>query len=87
MTWSFLMSWMTLVDPKDHILKVLCLYLKFLLSCSGCLNKLLTCQREERQVILMVALPKAGVRQGLPNNPQSDIQHKPNSLNQNVNLT
>ena len=70
------MLWMLLVDPKDHILKVSCHYLNFLLSYSGSLNKLLTCQREGREkrtVILVVALPNAKVGQkamagqGLPN--------------------
>ena len=73
---------MYLVDPKDHILKVLCCYLYCLLSYNGFLIKLLTSERREReereerrerQVILVVALPnatvgqKAAVGQGLPN--------------------
>ena len=47
---------------QDHILKVSCHYLYFLLSYSCFLIKLLTCQgddemRDERQVILVFALP------------------------------
>ena len=73
------MLWMYLVDPKDHILKVLCCYPYWLLSYNGFLIKLLTSERreregrEKRQVILVVALPnatvgqKAAVGQGLPN--------------------
>jgi hypothetical protein len=75
------MLWMYLVDPKDHILKVLCCYPYWLLSYNGFLIKLLTSEREGRekgerevrQVILVVALPnatvgqKAAVGQGLPN--------------------
>ena len=69
------MTWMTLVDPKDHILKVSGEYLNFQLSYSGLLIKLLTCGRREREEnqILVVALPtakagqKAAVGQGLPN--------------------
>ena len=41
------MTWMTLVDPKDHILKVSGEYLNFQLSYSGLLNKLLTCGKRE----------------------------------------
>ena len=33
-TWSSLTTGMTLVEPKDHILKVLCPYLYFWLSYS-----------------------------------------------------
>ena len=44
-----MMIWIYLIDPIDHILKVLCLYLKFLMSYSSCLNKLLTCQREREE--------------------------------------
>ena len=76
-----MMLWMYLLDPQNHILKVLCHNLEFWLSYSGSLNKLLTCQkrekerekREKRTVILVVALPnamvgqKAAVGQGLPN--------------------
>ena len=75
-----MMLWMYLLDPQNHILKVLCHNLEFWLSYSGSLNKLLTSEkreerreREERQVILVVALPnatvgqKAEVGQGLPN--------------------
>ena len=75
-----MMLWMYLLDPQNHILKVWCHNLEFWLSYSGSLNKLLTFEREkreerreERQVILVVALPnatvgqKAEVGQGLPN--------------------
>ena len=75
------MLWMYLLDPQNHILKVLCHNMEFWLSYSGSLNKLLTSEkrerereaREEGQVILVVALPKAmvgqkaAVGQGLPN--------------------
>ena len=54
------MLWMLLVDPKDHILKVSCHYLNFLLSYSGSLNKLLTCQNA-------TVGQKAAVEQGMPN--------------------
>ena len=43
------MLWMYLVDPKDHILKVLCCYLYYLLSYDGFLIKLLTSERRERE--------------------------------------
>ena len=77
-TGSSLILWLYLVDPKDHILKVLCCYLYCLLSYNGFLIKLLTSERreekrEERQVILVVTLPnatigqKAAAGQGLPN--------------------
>ena len=73
-----MMLWMYLLDPQNHILKVLCHNLEFWLSYSGSLNKLLTSERRERErerrtVILVVALPnamigqKATVVQGLPN--------------------
>ena len=58
-----MMLWMYLLDPQNHILKVLCHNLEFWLSYSGSLNKLLTSEkrereeREKRQVILVVALP------------------------------
>ena len=42
-------TWIILVDPKDHILKVLCHYLYFQLSYSDLLIKLLTVGREERE--------------------------------------
>ena len=34
-SWGYLTSWMTLVDPKDHILKVSCHYLYFWLRYKG----------------------------------------------------
>ena len=44
------MLWMYLVDPQNHILKVLCHNVEFGLSYSGSLNKLLTSEkREERE--------------------------------------
>ena len=43
------MLWIYLVDPKDHILKVLCCYLYCLLSYNGFLIKLLTSERRERE--------------------------------------
>ena len=77
-TGSSLTPWMTLGDPKDHILKVSGQYLHFQLSYSGSLIKLWTCGRErerrererrERQVILVVALAVGcgEVWQWLPN--------------------
>ena len=48
---SSMVLWMYLVDPQNHILKVLCHNLEFRLSYSGSLNKLLTChKRKEREV-------------------------------------
>ena len=46
--WASMMSWMYLLDPQNHILKVLCHNLEFWLSYSGSLNKLLTSERRER---------------------------------------
>ena len=44
-----MMLWMYLLDPQNHILKVLCHNLEFWLSYSGSLNKLLTSERERRE--------------------------------------
>ena len=44
-----MMLWMYLLDPQNHILKVLCHNLEFWLSYSGSLNKLLTSEREKRE--------------------------------------
>ena len=85
-----LTTWMTLVDPKDHILKVSGEYLNFQLSYSGLLIKLLTCERREEKreenQILVVALPtakagqKAAVGQGLPNKLINNIEFFLNKL-------
>ena len=61
---------------QNDTIKVIVLYLNFWLSFKASQIKWLTCQRESREstvVIIMVALPKAGVGQeagvgqGLPN--------------------
>ena len=44
-----MMLWMYLLDPQNHILKVLCHNLEFWLSYSGSLNKLLTSEKRERE--------------------------------------
>ena len=44
-----MMLWMYLLDPQNHILKVLCHNLEFWLSYSGSLNKLLTSERREER--------------------------------------
>ena len=70
------MTWMNLVDPKDHILMVSGEYLNFQLSYSGLLIKLLTVgrEREERDpsdfsgcLAIATVGQKAMVGQGLPN--------------------
>ena len=65
---------MFLRDSYGHILIFSSQYIGFWLSYNGSLIKMLTWgERRERQVILVVALPKAevrqkaDVRQGLPN--------------------